>query len=124
MRARAHGVAMGLLVAALLVGVFELAGGDATLVVMLILLTTYVAVRLDRVEELFRGLLEDLEEAQRECGHTFQAGAYAEVTKTCVRRLDHHDPWHRSADGMQWITTTAAGGGGGGKGLGDTEPQA
>jgi hypothetical protein len=122
MKARVYGVLMGLLVAGLLVGVYEFAGGDATLVVMLILLTTYLAVRLDRVEELFHDLIDDVRQAQQECGHQFPltGGQF----KTCVRRLDHHDPWHRSTDGMQWITTTAGGGGGGGKGLGNTEPQA
>lgn len=119
MRAWLHGIALGLLVAALLVGVFELAGGDATLVVMLVLLTTYVAVRLDRVEELFRGLLEDLEEAQLECGHQFPMSGG--LTKTCIRRIDHHDPWHRSTDGCQWMTLTGGGGAGGSR-LGDTEP--
>ena len=53
MKATLQGIALGLVFAAVLVAVYELAGGDATLVVMLVLLTTYVAVRLNRVEDLF-----------------------------------------------------------------------
>lgn len=124
MRGAVYGVLAGLVVAGVLVGVFELAGGDATLVVMLVLLTTYVAIRFDRAEAMYAELLEEIGHAQAECGNTFPlAGGQF---KTCVRRLDHHNPWHRSADGVQWLMTTGPGGGGGGRGsrLGDTESQA
>lgn len=118
MRDRLYGVLLGLAVAGALVGVYELAGGDATLVVMLILLTTYVGVRFDRVTRDLEDLYDELRESQRECGQEIPLKGGG--SKTCVRRLDHHSRWHQSKDGVQW-TKEYPGGGVDGSGMGHTE---
>lgn len=121
MRRWVYTVAGGLALAGLILGTYELAGGDATIVVLILLLATLVMVRMDRVEDLFRELVEEIEEAQATCGEVLPlAGGQV---KECVRRTGHADPWHRDRDGVQWIRAYGGGGAGGSR-LGDTEPQA
>lgn len=92
-------VGAGLLIGLVLVGVYELAGGDATIVVLLVLLAAHVKVRLDEL----RDTLETMRAAEPTelCGNVTQDWTGSEHF-SCIRQLNHADPWHEAVNGVKW----------------------
>lgn len=93
------GIAGGLAVAVLLVGVFELAGGDATVIVLLVLLAAHVKIRLDEL----RDTLEVMQApgAEEECGESARDPLSGE-RYVCTLAHGHRDPWHSDGTPVRW----------------------
>lgn len=84
------GIAGGLAIAVLLVGVFELAGGDATVIVLLVLLAAHVKIRLDELRDTLAGM--QAAEPEEICGdiiHDPLGGSHQ-----CVLAARHRSSWH------------------------------
>lgn len=92
-------VGAGLLIGLLLVGVYELAGGDATIVVLLVLLAAHVKVRLDELRDTLKAMRAA--EPTELCGNVTHDWIGDEHF-TCIRQLHHADPWHEATNGVKW----------------------
>lgn len=90
MKRYAKTIGIGLALGLLILGVYELAGGDATIVVLLILLGAHVKVRLDEL----RDTLEAMRAAEptETCGDTTAdliGGGHQ-----CALAAGHRSAWH------------------------------
>lgn len=82
---------IGLVIAAALLGVYELAGGDATIVVLLVLLAAHVKVRLDELRDTLTAM--QAAEPKDLCGDTV-GDLLSEVRHECVLAAGHRSSWH------------------------------
>lgn len=92
-------VGLGLVIGLVLVGVYELAGGDATIVVLLVLLAAHIKVRLDEL----RDTLETMRAADptERCGNDIQDPLSGEAYM-CTKALGHASPWHADDTPIRW----------------------
>lgn len=92
-------VGVGLLIGLLLVGVYELAGGDATIVGLLVLLAAHVKVRLDEL----RDTLDTMRAAEPgpTCGDVIQ-DPVSGAQLICTRALNHASVWHSDETPTRW----------------------
>lgn len=90
MRRYVRTVGLGLLIGLAVLGVYELAGGDATIVVMLVMLAALVKVRLDEL----RDTLETMRAAEPAelCGDI--TGDLIGGTHECALAAGHRSSWH------------------------------
>lgn len=92
-------IGIGLALGLLILGVYELAGGDATIVVLLILLAAHVKVRLDELRET----LETMRAADPDelCGAVTQDPLSGEKL-VCTAARDHRSQWHQDDTPTRW----------------------
>lgn len=96
-------IGAGLLIGLLLVGVYELAGGDATIVVLLVLLAAHVKVRLDEL----RDTLDTMRAAEPGpiCGDVMP-NFLTDEELVCSLAQGHQTSWHtdspRSQHPVKW----------------------
>lgn len=90
---------IGLVIAAALLGVYELAGGDATIVVLLVLIAAHVKVRLDELRDTLTAM--QAPDAAEECGSTAQDPLSGE-RYICTLAHGHRDPWHSDGTPTRW----------------------
>lgn len=99
MKRYAKTMGIGLVIGLVLVGLYELAGGDATIVVMLVMLAALVKIRLDELRETLEAMRAATPDEQ--CGDTIGGWDDGIQQRICTLAHGHRSEWHSDQPGVR-----------------------